>query len=199
MQRLGFHIVLLGQITSGKETQAEILMKKYALTPIESGKHWRKLMSAKTKEGELLRKTTAKGLPTPVILMKKFLVEKISKKPKNKDLIFIGNPRLKPEAQLLKKLLQARHEDFIAFYITLPDREVYKRSDLRQQGSMSKVYKLLDEKKIVTRRIKYHKEQVSKTVKYFESLRKLTKINGNQSIEKVAADIEKVIGKYKQN
>jgi adenylate kinase family enzyme len=34
-ERLGFNIVLLGQIASGKDTQAKILMKKYAMVPGE--------------------------------------------------------------------------------------------------------------------------------------------------------------------
>ena len=68
-----------------------------------------------------------------MILMKKFLIREISKKPKNKDLLFwaIG---LKPEAQLLKKILNARKEDFFALYVTLPDKEVYKRSLTRKKA-----------------------------------------------------------------
>ena len=36
-EKLGFNIVLLGMIASGKETQANILKKKYALKFVESG------------------------------------------------------------------------------------------------------------------------------------------------------------------
>ncbi len=55
----------------------------------------------------------------------------------------------------------------------------------------------IDDEKYVAGRIKWHKDQVSKTVAYFEKLGKLKKINGNQPVAKVAGDIEKVIGKYK--
>jgi adenylate kinase family enzyme len=48
------------------------------------------------------------------------------------------------------------------------------------------------------RRIKWHKEQVSKSVNYFDSLGKLKKINGNQSIEKVYEDIEKALTYFKK-
>ncbi len=197
-ERLGFNIVLLGQIAAGKETQAALLMEKYALHPVESGKYWRTMMKAKTKEGEWLRRTTAKGLPAPVSLMKKFLVERINKKPKNKDLLFIGNPRLKPEAQLLKKLLAAKKQDFFALYISLPDKEIYNRSLKRKEGAGKAIYKVLDEKHLIAARIKWHKDQVGKTVAYFDSLGKLKKINGKQSIEKVAADIEKAIAQARK-
>ena len=199
MKKLGFNIVLLGMITSGKDTQAKILKKKYMLKTVESGIYWRKLLKEKGRNGNWVRRTAGVGKPAPVALMKKFLVKEISKKPKNKDLLFLGNPRLKPEAQLLKKILNSRNEDFLAFYITLPDKEVYKRSKKRLLGNMRADYKVFDTHKLITARIKYHKNQVSKTVKYFKSLKRLKIINGAQSVPKVTKDILKAIREYKNN
>ena len=197
MKRLGFNIVLLGMIASGKETQANILRKKYALKFVETGVYSRKLLKEKSKNGDWARRTTGKGAPLPVILIKKFLIREINNKPKNKNLLFLGG-RLKPEAQLLKKILDARKEDFLAFYITLPDKEVYKRSILRKAGNMKAIYKLFDTKKLIGTRIKWHKDQVGKTVKYYKSLNKLVMINGNQPIPKVTKDILKAIEEYKK-
>jgi adenylate kinase family enzyme len=198
MKKLGFNIVLLGMIASGKETQANILKKKYALKFVESGVHTRKLIKAKGPDGDWARRTAGKGGPLPVALLKKFLISEIKNKPANKDLLFLGNPRLKPEAQLLKKILNKRKEDFLALYITLPDKEVYKRSIKRSTGNMKAIYKVFDTKKLIRIRIKWHKDQVGKTVKYFKSLKKLTVINGKQPIPKVTKDILKSIEKYKR-
>ncbi len=189
-ERLGFNLVLLGQIASGKDTQASLLVSEYFLHPVESGKYWRKLLKEDSKDGEWVRRTTALGKPAPVALMKRFLVENIEKKPKSKDLIFVGNPRLKPEAQLLKKLLNAKRENFFVLYITLPDKVVYERSSRSNRTD--------DDENKIKRRIKWHKEQVSKTVNYFDSLGKLKKINGNQPIEKVTEDIEKALVYFKK-
>ena len=104
MKKLGFDIVLLGMIASGKETQANILKNKYALKFVETGVFSRKLLKAKSKDGEWARKTVGKGKPLPTILMQRFLVKEINNKPKNKSLLFLGG-RLKPEAQLMKKLM----------------------------------------------------------------------------------------------
>ena len=198
MKKLGFNIVLLGMIASGKETQANILKKKYALKSVESGVYFRKLLKAKGPVGDLARRTAGAGNAGAMILMKKFLTNEISKKPKNKDLLFLGNPRLKPEAQLLKKTLNSRKENFLAFYVSLPDKEVYKRSFKRKEGNMKEIYKVFDTKKLIGIRIKWHKDQVGKTVKYYKSLGKMNIINGNQPIPKVTKDILKVIEKYKK-
>lgn len=190
-KRLGFNLVLLGQIASGKDTQAKLLQDKYNLTPVESGKYFRQLLKKNNRDGELLRKTTGIGKPAPVAIMKKFLIEELKKREEGKDLIFIGNPRLKPEAQLLKKLFAQHKENFFVLYITLPDREIYSRS--------SRSDRIDDNDKIkIKKRIKWHKDQVSKTVKYFQSLKKLKKINGNNSVEKVYKDIEKALSRFKK-
>jgi adenylate kinase family enzyme len=182
---LPFHVVLLGQVASGKDTQAALLKGMYAFKPIESGKYWRKMQKAKTPEGELLRKTTSKGLPAPVSLMKKFLEENLTSIPKNKTLLFVGNPRLKPEAQLLHKLMVGKKERYVVFYINLSDREVLKRSHLRDRSLEDRLY--------VEKRIAWHKDQVGKTVLYFKKTGPYAEINGNQSVEKVHLDIQKKI------
>lgn len=197
-KKLGFNIVLLGMIASGKDTQAKILKEKYTLKTVESGIYWRKLLKEKSSDGDWVRRTTGAGKPAPVALMKKFLVREIANKPKNKNLLFLGNPRLKPEAQLLKKIFKENKEDFIAFYVTLPDKEVYKRSLSRKVGNMQEEYKIFDEKNLIKKRIAWHKDQVGKTVKYFQSLGKMKIINGNQTVPKVTQDILKYIEEYKK-
>jgi adenylate kinase family enzyme len=197
MEKLGFNIVLLGMIASGKETQANILKKKYALKFVETGVFTRKLQKEKSKDGDLARRTAAKGLPLPTAIMQKFLIKEINNKPKNKNLLFLGG-RLKPEAQLIKKLLTENKEDFLAFYITLPNKEVYRRSLLRSKGNMKAIYKIYDTKKIIAVRIAWHKDQVGKTVKYYKSLGKIKIVKGNQPIQKVTKDILKEIEEYKK-
>ena len=196
MKKLGFNIVLLGMIASGKETQANILKKKYAIKFVETGVYSRKLLKEKSKNGDWARRTTGKGDPLPVVLLKAFLVKEINNKPRNKDLLFLGGPRLKPEAQLLKKMLSEKKQDFLAFYINLPDKEIYKRSLKRKNSNAKAIYKVLDDEKIIARRINYHKKQVSKTVRYFKGLNKIKVINGNQPVAKVTKDILKEIESY---
>lgn len=198
MKKLGFDLILLGDTASGKETQANILKKKYALKFIETGVYSRKLLKEKSKNGDLARRTTGKGKPLSIVLLKEFLVKEIKNKPKNKNLLFLGGPRLKPEAQLLKKILNFRKEDFFAIYLTIPDKEVYKRSLKRRESNIKEIYKVLDTEKIIKTRIRYYKNQVSKTVKYYQSLGKMKIINGNQPIPKVTKDILKEIEKYRK-
>lgn len=193
MKKLGFNLTLMGMFASGKETQTEILKKKYSLQTVETGVYTRNLLKEKSKDGDWARRTAGKGTALPTTLMKKFIIGEIEKKPKNKDLLFIGGPRLKPESQLTKKILNDMGQDFFGIYITLPLKEVYKRSLKRRQGNMKDIYKVFDTKELIKKRLAWHKEYVEETVKYLQAEKSLKKINGNQSISKVAKDIEKAI------
>lgn len=190
MRNLGFDLIILGAPAAGKDTQAALIMKKYQLKPVESGKYWRRMAKRKDSTGELLRRTFSKGHPTPVRLMKQFLLEQLKHAPENKDLIFIGNPRLKPEAQLLVKLLEAKNRDFLVINIDIPESEIKKRSILRMRDEQDWKY--------VANRIKMYKLQMSKTLAYFKSLHKLQTVSGNRTIKQVSADIEKRLNDYQR-
>jgi adenylate kinase family enzyme len=146
--------------------------------------------------GAFLRKFKAKeyvsGGPAPVKMIFSFLDYSL-KNVGDKDIVFIGAARLKPEAQYLVKQLKKRNRDFFAVYIKLPKREVIKRSLLRAAREEDTNLKLIEG------RIKYYKNQVSKTVKYYQSLRKLKFINGQQSIKQVSQDIQKAINDYERS
>src|SRR3989344_7447644 len=186
MKKLGFDLILLGDPTAGKDTQAAILMKKYELKSVESGKEWRKMVKINNPDGRWLRRTFGLCHPAPAEIVKKFLVRSLQKTPKNKDLIFIGNPRLKPEAQLLVKLLNLKKRDYFVFYLKLPKKEIYTRSHKKRAGRM--VQENRDQ--FIRNVINYTKDQVSKTVKYFQSLHKLKFIDSTPPIPAVAKNIQ---------
>lgn len=191
MKRLGFDLILLGDPTSGKNTQADLLMRKYDFKAVESGKQWRIMVKKNDFYGKWLRRTFSKGRPTPVAIVKWFLKNKVASAVKGKDLIFIGTPRLKPEAQFLVGIFNKKKRDFLALYLKLPEKEIYLRAGRRRVQE--------DERKITEKRIGWHKTQVSKTVKYFQKLNKLKFIDGKQPIAKVSKDIQKAINDYQRS
>lgn len=191
MTPLGFDLILLGAPAAGKDTQALILQKNLKLKPVESGKYWRKMASQNNAQGKLLRSTFSKGKLAPVRLMKGFITDNLKNIPHDSNLVFIGNPRLKPEAQLLVKLLRQKRRDFFAIFLSLPDREIKKRSKKRHRDIQDTEY--------IQTRIRLNRELVSKTVEYFKGLNKIKVINGNQSITAVAKDVRKAINDYQKS
>jgi adenylate kinase len=190
--RLGFDLILLGAPAAGKDTQADKLLKKLsAARPVRSGAYWRRVAKQNNAQGELLRRTVGRGYAAPVKLMRQFIERQLQSAKSSHDLIFIGNPRLVPEAKLLNKLLSTKNRDYMVLALTLPDQVVRRRSALRHRDEQDKKY--------VGNRIKMYKTQVSKTLQYFRSLGKLKTINGNQTIAQVHRDIIKQINDYQRS
>lgn len=175
MKKLGFDLILLGDPAAGKDTQALLLAKKFNVVLARSGEYLRKLKNYNYRHG--------KPAPTNLIILflDKFL------KPKNKDVIFVGAGRLKPEAEYLVKSLKKTNRDFFVLYIRLPKKEIIKRSQKRAERREDIDVKLINS------RIAYFKTQVSKTVKFYQKIGKLKFINGNQSINQVHNDVMKAI------
>ena len=183
MKRLGFDLILLGDSTSGKDTQALLLAKKYNVRLARSGEYLRKYWPKQYVQGGVA--------PTKLILP--FVNQSLKGLKPNQNLIFVGAARLKVEAQYLVKQLNRLKRDFFVIYIRLPRNEVIKRSLLRSARQEDKDLILIN------KRIKYYKEQVGKTVEYYQGLHKLKFINGKQSINKVTKDIQKVINDYSRS
>ena len=188
MKSLGFDLVLLGAPASGKDTQALMLKKKFSFRSVESGKHWRKMQRGKGVVAARIKKTSGKGLWTPTDLMRSFLKKEMSKPNYGKDILFIGNPRMPSEARLLNQLMHKIRHDYLVLYITLPVREIIKRSVKRNRD--------IQDVKYVQSRIRYHKEYVAKTVGYFKKQGKLININGNQSRGRVYSDLTRALNDY---
>lgn len=190
-KRLGFDLIILGAPASGKDTQARLLEHKFALKAVESGSYLRGLQRNKTALGTQVSKNLSKGLPAPVKIIKEFLTANVRLAPKDRNLMFVGNPRLKPEAEFLKNLLDKNKRDFYVVYISLPVSEIWKRSAHRHRG--------LDDSKYVQTRINWTRTQVSRTINYFKRINKLKVINGNQTKVAVNKDILKAINDYKKS
>jgi adenylate kinase len=192
MRRLGFDLIILGSPVSGKDTQANLLMNHYELKPIRSGVFLRNLFK-NPKYKKILDKTYGKGLPAPSSIIDKFIKDSVDAAPKSKNLLFVGTPRLKNEAVLLKKQLDKKKRDFFAIYIKLSDKEITKRSFHRGRESHDK------DIEYIKNRIAYHKKEVKKTVDYFKKMKKLKYIDGGQPVLKVTRDIQLAINDYQRS
>lgn len=180
MKRLGFDLVILGDSTAGKDTQALLLAKKYNVKLARSGDYLRKLKSYKYRQ----------GVPAPSNVIIPFLNHHLTNLSPKKNIIFVGAARLKNEAEYLVKQLKKKNRDFFVIYIKIPKSEIIKRSNARAE-------RLEDtDLKLITSRIAYYKTKVSQTVKFYQSLKKLKIINGNQSIKKVSQDIQKALNDH---
>jgi adenylate kinase family enzyme len=190
-RQLGFDLVLLGDSTSGKDTQAAILESKYNVLPVASGAYLRSLMRRK-KFAKLLKKVYLHGRPAPTEIMLGFLRQSFRKIKRGQNFIFVGAARLKPEAEFLKKYLDKHHRDFLVIYIRISKREVLRRSLVRgRPGDNDPTF--------IKNRFAYYRSQVSRTIAFYKKHKKLKYVNGEHSIHQVAETIDQIIHDHQRS
>ena len=185
-------IILLGRPGSGKDTQAELLAKKFGLIHIVSSKIIEKTLSSKQKEIEIGEKTydiskekyrQKSGLLNTFAFVSDLIkaeIKQIAKR--NRGLIMSASPRskteLKTELPLLKKLYGEKNIYF--FHI-----QIYIRNLKRHRKDLPE----LDTKKIIKKRLKVFNRYTFPVIKLLKNQKNISDINGEQSIMKIHKDI----------
>lgn len=179
----GFTIILLGDIAAGKGTQAKLLAKKFGLKLIGTGAYSRTLWNriGRIKIGKL----------TPSGIIQSYLKDELLKLSKNQGVLVDGG-KMPAEARLINGIFRKQKRKFLVLYLSIPRLEIYKRLRIRIQ----KEKRADDRPQAIRNRMNYYKKIYRRTVKYWKSKGLLKIVDGNQKVEKVAGDIEKLIKNY---
>lgn len=178
-------IFLIGRPGSGKGTQLKFLKEKTGFSIVNTGELLRKKAEEDDVVGNKISETLRKGglIPTPVVfsLWMPLVIEFYNKK--EKGLIFDGNPRKLYEARMLEELfLMLEIDSPKVIYIKISEEEARLRLGKRGRED--------DREEDVEERLRWFKEEVEPVVDYYFKKNALIEINGEQSVEDVAKEIE---------
>ena len=127
------NIIFLGRSGSGKGTQAELLMKKFALVNIDMGGILRKLAKRKDKFGKTILETISHGKLVPIWLVIYCWLDKLLKVSSKKGIIMEGSPRQLEEAKILEEVFfWLGRENFKVVYLRTSAKEVTQRLLMRR-------------------------------------------------------------------
>jgi adenylate kinase len=196
-------IVLLGRPGSGKDTQAELLAKKFGLVHIISSKIIEKALTLKgesiklegrtysIEEERRLQKSGYLNTPAFVSALMKDEIKKAAKR--GRGIVLSGSPRtlkeLKNELPLLKKLYGKNNLYF--FHVIISPKEVYIRNSKRKRKDLPE----LDSKKIIKKRLEVFTRDTWPVIKYLKSKKRIININGERPIMPIHKDILKALEK----
>ena len=210
-------IILLGAPGAGKGTQAQIINEKLGLPHISSGDIFRENFKNQTELGKLADSYIKAGQLVPDEITIKMIKERLSQPDCINGAILDGFPRTPQQADALEQMLtefNARVESVI--YISVADEVLIERLSgrwiCRAQGHVyhilynppkvpgicdidgSELYQRDDDKvETVRQRIKVYHQQTQPLIEYYQRKGLLVEIDGNQSIEKISADIMQVL------
>ena len=190
-------IILLGRPGSGKDTQAELLAKKFGLIHIISSKIIEKVLETREKtvnlDGKVYnlnreRLAQRSGRLNNFNFVSSLIKKEIKKiAARNKGLIMSASPRslieLKEEWPLLNKLYGPKNVFFIQIQIS--PKEIYIRNLKRHRKDLPE----LDTRKIIKKRLLVFNKYTLSVIKFLKKQKKIIDINGEQSIMKIHLDI----------
>jgi len=204
---MGLNLLFVGIQGSGKGTMAKIMSAKFGLCHISTGDLLRNASGELKKE---IDEHMNSGKLVPDELMLKVLKEKLDKPECSVGVILDGFPRNLKQAEELDKIMKVDN----VINIELSDETAIKRMNGRWNCRKCGIpYNVVTEPKpkvegvcdvcglelyqraddiddeAINKRLETYKQETMPILKHYNSI----KINGEQSIEKEAEDIEKAI------
>src|SRR3989338_5933547 len=205
-------IILIGPQGSGKGTQAELLMKKFAIPQISTGNILRDNMEKGTELGKVVRQNINEGKLVPDEVTIGIVKERLGRPDCRDGFILDGFPRNLVQADGLKKISNV--DMVIEIYV--PDRESIKRiSGRRTCKKCNAVYHVFynppkiqeifdkcgsrlvqredDREDTIRKRLELYHKETKPLVNFYKN--KHIKIDGVNSIENV---FEKILEELKK-
>ena len=210
-------IIMLGAPGAGKGTQAKMLSEKYGIPHISTGDIFRANIKNNTELGKKAKGYMDAGALVPDELVVDLVVDRIKNADCIKGFILDGFPRTIPQAEALDYALNNQNEKIdYAINVDVPDDNIIQRMSGRRAcvgcgATYHLVYnppkkegicdvcgqKLIlrddDKPETVKKRLDVYHAQTQPLIDYYEKAGKLKEVDGTQDVDKVFADIVKVI------
>ena len=212
-------IVLLGAPGAGKGTQAGIIAAKKLVAHVASGDLFRKHLGEGTALGKLAKTYMDKGELVPDDVTIKMVLERIAEPDAAGGYVLDGFPRTVAQAEALDVAFKGKGQALdVAPLVEVDTEELVRRlagrwicrkcqtpyHDLtappKKKGVCDKcggeLYQRDDDKpEVVRARLTTYEKQTAPLIGYYERQGKLARVNGQQAVEKVTADLLKAVAK----
>jgi adenylate kinase len=180
-------IVLLGAPGSGKGTQAALLAGALRIPAISTGEMLRAAVAAGTEFGARVEGIMNAGDLVDDATMAEVVRNRLAQEDAGDGFLLDGYPRTMAQADTLSSVLEAAGESLDSvILIDVPEEELVRRTLLRQRED--------DAEDVIKNRLGVYEQNTAPLVDHYRGLGLLERVNGDQTIERVAAMILDTLG-----
>ena len=211
-------IVLIGAPGAGKGTQARLLQERMGLPQISTGDIFRSLAEANTPLANEVRDIQQAGRLIPDQIVIRVVEERTSQDDCRNGYILDGFPRTAAQAEMLEHLAERQGKGIKAILIDVPTELLMKRLTGRRTcsvcGEIYNIYfkppkfdnrcDLHPERELFHRaddapekiqvRLETYANETAPLLNYYERNNRLHRIDGTREVEKIYADVQRVLG-----
>lgn len=182
-------IIVIGIQGAGKSTQGKLLSEKLGIPYLSTGHIFRNLAKEKDPLGRYIKETMNAGYLIPDNKTLKIVTDYLHRPEYEKGYILDGFPRTTAQAEKFENGIDH------VFYLEVSDREALWRLSYREgEEADGREDETL---KAIRKRIELFHELTEPVISYYRRHRKLTTVNGEQSIEEIHQEIMKAIDEKK--
>lgn len=183
-------LLLLGPPGAGKGTQADLLVRRLGIVQIATGDMLRAAVRAGSPVGRQAQGFMDRGELVPDEVVIGVAEERLREPDAAKGFILDGFPRTVAQAEALDRLLDrlgVRLECCVALQVD--EDELVKR--LRERASIEQ--RSDDSETVIRTRMQVYREKTQPLIDYYEARGVLREVEGEGTIEEVAARIEEAL------
>lgn len=177
--------IILGQVGSGKGTQAKLLADKFALVHLSSGRLLRQAAKEDTPQGREIAQLLTSGKLLPLDLNVRLLMPHLEKA-FSTGFVLDGFPREMPQVEALEKFLHqhSQHIDAV-IHLDIPDQvsmeRLLKRAKLEHRSD--------DKPAAIKQRLNVYHSLTAPVLDYYRQQDKVIDIDGTPDIDTIHQDI----------
>ena len=212
------NIVLLGPPGAGKGTQAEKIVQKYGVPQISTGDIFRANIKNGTDLGKKAKEYMDKGELVPDELVVDLVKDRLEQDDCKEGFMLDGFPRTVFQAEELDKIMLAKDMKIssVLNIDVAPEKLIDRIAGRRVCKSCGATYNINtkptkvesvcdncsgevyqradDNRETVENRINVYFSQTAPLIEYYENTGVLSSVNGDQAMDDVFSEIEKVLG-----
>jgi adenylate kinase len=189
-------LILLGPPGAGKGTQAQHLVAKYGLLQLSTGDMLRAAVKAGTPLGHQVQEIMARGALVPDDIVVEIVGQRIEQPDARKGFILDGFPRTVPQAVALGRMLAERGLSLDGVVELRVDEDALIRrieSRIAAMKAQGKPLRDDDSPEVLHRRLAAYRDQTAPLITYYQLQGVLRSVDGMAPIDRVAAEIERVL------
>ena len=181
-------IFFIGKPGCGKGTQAKLLSQKTGWQVMSSGSQFRSIAAENTPVGRKIKAEIDVGILSPHWFAVYLYLKALFTVRSDESIIFDGFNRKVQEAEIIVDSLRWLNRPFSILNVHISDEEVQKRLAKRKE-----IEGRADDS-AVSQRLKEYSEYTEPAIEIFRTAGTLIDINGEQTPEAIAVDVNVALG-----